>query len=297
MHVWISKQIHQFGILAAMLRYSSHDPRPGAATTDGNSIQKKVCLTSNHLDGTEKSSFLSLNDRLGQIDEHDSGTESDGVIDVEDKFSKFDIGEFESLGNVCKMNVSLPDPLAAGSVEHKSLPSYSSCSSSASRYFLDVVTSSSCLMYDHHSSEEELEVINGSNIDDKVDELSESLFEIEPFKSPSTSSSSTINESRKRSIAQSSDDEVIHSPCRRFGDERSMNFCSISSTGAQLLGGSAGSGRQLPHIAAARSAEAPSRLNRLPADDSSGSGRLRTRARGHQDIRGRRRALQGCPIG
>lgn len=63
-------------------------------------------------------------------------------------------------------------------------------------------------MYDHHSSEEELEVINGSNIDDRVDELSESLFEIEPFKSPSTSSSCTINESRKRSIAQSSDDEV-----------------------------------------------------------------------------------------
>lgn len=31
---------------------------------------------------------------LQQIDEHDSGTESDGVIDVEDKFSKFDIGKW-----------------------------------------------------------------------------------------------------------------------------------------------------------------------------------------------------------
>lgn len=28
-----------------------------------------------------------------QIDEHDSGTESDGVIDVEERFGKFDIGE------------------------------------------------------------------------------------------------------------------------------------------------------------------------------------------------------------
>lgn len=61
-------------------------------------------------------------------------------------------------------------------------------------------------MYDQHSSEEELEVINGPNMNSRVDELSENLLEIEPFKSPS--SSSTMETSRKRSIAQSSDDEV-----------------------------------------------------------------------------------------
>lgn len=64
-------------------------------------------------------------------------------------------------------------------------------------------------MYDQHSSEEELEVINGPNINSRVDELSESLLEIDPFKSPSSSTTSCVTtESRKRSIAQSSDDEV-----------------------------------------------------------------------------------------
>lgn len=64
-------------------------------------------------------------------------------------------------------------------------------------------------MYDQHSSEEELEVINGPNINSRVDELSESLLEIDPFKSASSSTTSCVTtESRKRSIAQSSDDEV-----------------------------------------------------------------------------------------
>lgn len=59
-------------------------------------------------------------------------------------------------------------------------------------------------MYDQHSSEEELEVINGPIINSRVDELSENLFDVDSFKS----SNSAIIESRKRSLAQSSDDEV-----------------------------------------------------------------------------------------
>lgn len=66
-------------------------------------------------------------------------------------------------------------------------------------------------MYDQHSSEEELEVINGSNIDDRVDvdDLPETMLDIDTFKSsPSTTAATCTVESRKRSIAQSSDDEV-----------------------------------------------------------------------------------------
>ena len=51
------------------------------------------------------------------------------------------------------------------------------------------------LMYDQHSSEEELEVINGPSAESEV------------FDSPKRSSS-TIIENRKRSLAQSSDDDV-----------------------------------------------------------------------------------------
>lgn len=52
-------------------------------------------------------------------------------------------------------------------------------------------------MYDQHSSEEELEVINGPSNESEV------------FDSPKRSCSSTIIiENRKRSLAQSSDDEV-----------------------------------------------------------------------------------------
>lgn len=52
------------------------------------------------------------------------------------------------------------------------------------------------LMYDQHSSEEELEVINGPSTD-----------ESEIFDSPKRSSS-TMTENRKRSLAHNSDDEV-----------------------------------------------------------------------------------------
>lgn len=57
------------------------------------------------------------------------------------------------------------------------------------------------LMYDQHSSEEELEVINGPSTD-----------ESEIFDSPKRSSS-TMTENRKRSLAHNSDDEV----CFFFG--------------------------------------------------------------------------------
>lgn len=51
------------------------------------------------------------------------------------------------------------------------------------------------LLYDQHSSEEELEVINGVSVESEVD-------------SPKRSNSTLIIENRKRSLAQSSDDEV-----------------------------------------------------------------------------------------
>lgn len=51
------------------------------------------------------------------------------------------------------------------------------------------------LLYDQHSSEEELEVINGVLVESEVD-------------SPKRSNSTLIIENRKRSLAQSSDDEV-----------------------------------------------------------------------------------------
>lgn len=60
-------------------------------------------------------------------------------------------------------------------------------------------------MYDQHSSEEELEVINGPNSSaNSADEHSDEVFDDESPKR----SSSTIIENRKRSLAQSSDDEV-----------------------------------------------------------------------------------------
>lgn len=51
------------------------------------------------------------------------------------------------------------------------------------------------LMYDQHSSEEELEVINGQSIETEIYELPQRP-------------SSTMTENRKRSLAQSSDEEV-----------------------------------------------------------------------------------------
>lgn len=60
------------------------------------------------------------------------------------------------------------------------------------------------LAYDPHSSEEELEVINGATAEREYAGESEVYDD-----SPKRSCSSTVNvENRKRSLAQSSEDEV-----------------------------------------------------------------------------------------
>lgn len=58
-------------------------------------------------------------------------------------------------------------------------------------------------MYDQHSSEEELEVINGPS-SGTADEHCDEVFDEESPKR----SNSTIIENRKRSLAQATDDEV-----------------------------------------------------------------------------------------
>lgn len=77
-------------------------------------------------------------------------------------------------------------------------PTGTACSSE-SPAFLSLATNN-LLMYDQHSSEEELEVINGPAGTVSVDEI----FDVESPKRPST----TTIENRKRSLVQNSDDEV-----------------------------------------------------------------------------------------
>lgn len=71
--------------------------------------------------------------------------------------------------------------------------------SSESPAFLSLATNN-LLMYDQHSSEEELEVINGPAGTVTADDV----FDVESPKRPST----TTIENRKRSLVQNSDDEV-----------------------------------------------------------------------------------------
>lgn len=173
--------------------------------------------------------------------------------------------------------------------ERKPLPSYTNCSSS-SHSFLNTVASSNCLMYDQHSSEEELEVINGPNINSRVDELSESLLEIEPFKSPSSSTTScTMTESRKRSIAQSSDDEV--SAQVKLYDRKIKRFflkcCHFNihfRAGSQFLGEHTSAGDKFSHIATNRSTEAASWHNNVSFEYTINSQRLRSRSRKHKNL-------------
>lgn len=62
------------------------------------------------------------------------------------------------------------------------------------------------LAYDQHSSEEELEVINGATTVQNFAEGESEIYD----DSPKRSCSSTVNvENRKRSLAQSSEDEVV----------------------------------------------------------------------------------------
>lgn len=70
---------------------------------------------------------------------------------------------------------------------------------SESPAFLSLATNN-LLMYDQHSSEEELEVINGPTGTVTTDDA----FDVESPKRPST----TTIENRKRSLVQNSDDEV-----------------------------------------------------------------------------------------
>lgn len=89
------------------------------------------------------------------------------------------------------------------------------------------------LLYDQHSSEEELEVINGVSVESEVD-------------SPKRSNSTLIIENRKRSLAQSSDDEVSVALAFRL----SVSFVSHPKpTGTKSTGTWTGSG-QFSYIAA-----------------------------------------------
>ncbi|XP_054742791.1 uncharacterized protein LOC129247624 isoform X2 [Anastrepha obliqua] len=140
---------------------------------------------------------------------NDSGTESDGdVLDV-DKHRPLDLDMETSLSSCADVNSPTTD---------------TACSSSAS----SAMMCQSHLLYDQHSSEEELEVINGpssvaaaeaaSNVlvvrgtaSSLISERGSSSLEPEElFGEASTSkrSSSTLVENRKRSLAHSSDDDL-----------------------------------------------------------------------------------------
>lgn len=80
-------------------------------------------------------------------------------------------------------------------------PTDTACSSESPAFISNATTNS--LLYDQHSSEEELEVIYGQSSEDNVDHSDELFSEALPQRS-----SSTIIENRKRSLPQSSDDEV-----------------------------------------------------------------------------------------
>ncbi|CAD7000231.1 unnamed protein product [Ceratitis capitata] len=142
---------------------------------------------------------------------NDSGTESDGdVLDVDNKHRPLDLDMETSLSSCADVNSPTTD---------------TACSSSAS----SAMMCQSHLLYDQHSSEEELEVINGpssvaaaeaaSNVlvvrgtaSSLISERGSSSLEPEElFGEASTSkrSSSTLVENRKRSLAHSSDDDQL----------------------------------------------------------------------------------------
>ncbi|XP_067624716.1 uncharacterized protein Reph isoform X2 [Eurosta solidaginis] len=141
---------------------------------------------------------------------NDSGTESDGdVLDV-DKHRPLDLDMETSLSSCADATSPTTD---------------TACSSSAS----SAMMCQSHLLYDQHSSEEELEVINGpssvaaaeaaSNVmvergtaSSLISERGSSSLEPEELlggeASTSKRSSSTLIENRKRSLAHSSDDDL-----------------------------------------------------------------------------------------
>ncbi|XP_055681723.1 uncharacterized protein LOC129789107 isoform X3 [Lutzomyia longipalpis] len=113
-----------------------------------------------------------------KIDGHDSGTESDdGDLDAENIYHETD------------MEYSM------SSRHDTTSPTDTACSSESPAF-----ANASHLMYDQHSSEEELEVINGP----AEAASSPTIFDDDSPKR----SSSTLIEKRKRSLAHSSDEEV-----------------------------------------------------------------------------------------
>ncbi|XP_055710951.1 uncharacterized protein LOC129806410 isoform X2 [Phlebotomus papatasi] len=113
-----------------------------------------------------------------KIDGHDSGTESDdGDLDAENIYHETD------------MEYSM------SSRHDTTSPTDTACSSESPAF-----VNASHLMYDQHSSEEELEVINGP----AEAAINPTIFDDDSPKR----SSSTLIEKRKRSLAHSSDEEV-----------------------------------------------------------------------------------------
>lgn len=134
-----------------------------------------------------------------KIDGHDSGTESDGDLDAQEDFQHE------------------PDiELSMSSRHDTTSPTDTACSSES-----PAMLGQAHLMYDQHSSEEELEVINGplsvaaaaasilviptttSAASESSSAEPEEVFDDSPKRA-----SSTLLETRKRSLAHSSDDEV-----------------------------------------------------------------------------------------
>lgn len=100
-------------------------------------------------------------------------------------------------------------------------PTDTACSSESPAFL--TTPQSDLLLYDQHSSEEELEVINGSttNLENLVEmsscnekklksnqKINLSVSQDDEDTSPKRCSSSTFLEKRKRSLAHNSDDEV-----------------------------------------------------------------------------------------
>ncbi|XP_055917014.1 uncharacterized protein LOC129949521 isoform X1 [Eupeodes corollae] len=162
---------------------------------------------------THKLRTQSINDNLNnscsftkKSDVHDSGTESDGDIDAERVHSE------------PEMETSMSSRLDATS------PTDTACSLDS-----PAMMCQSHLLYDQHSSEEELEVINGPSslaaaeaaasilvvrgtASSLISERGSSSLEPDELfgeaASTSKRSSSTMIENRKRSLAHSSDDEL-----------------------------------------------------------------------------------------
>uniref|UniRef100_A0A336MEU4 CSON014542 protein n=1 Tax=Culicoides sonorensis TaxID=179676 RepID=A0A336MEU4_CULSO len=153
-----------------------------------------------------------------KIDGHDSGTESDGDIDVDDPET---MDEHE-------MDLSM-NSLSRQDTSTSPSDSVTLCSSESPIY-LGPSGLHPLGMYDQaHSSEEELEVINGpspskvslsdlvtttnstSSSASSTNNCSSSLAAVENIDiSPKRCCSSTLLEKRKRSLAHNSDDEVRH---------------------------------------------------------------------------------------